>query len=475
MQLIRQVQNSELLDAEKEITEKIHRQFLNKAKLEGFLTKPDNFYNDVSLEGATDTFEKLNMNLQTKLEDIIGISNKKIDLQTGKRLLDNGAILTEWNSLTSLVISPKTKGDIVDQISAKLYALDDVINKICYEYKGIITNTNGLLSNRDLYKAYCNQIISGLGIYIVMQSQINLKSLSPITLNKIREVLTFDFIRTQIYGTANGWNANFEILNASPVGYVGLDNGGGAGIPKFQADRKIIVDTIINMFSDTVRETSIGLTKKKFLEKLANQKEPSPMDYTGLPNLVYNDPSLAVLNPIYAKAIRDAEESKEDNTIKYTPTELIEMGQKANYAPNFIIAMMQIESDTRTHIADITNVFNGYEAKYAVGAGAILDHIIIEDTRQILDIVMQEYNIFGLHSSAEVADKIASLKAGDFRAWYVANPRGTNAKKTAFYNAIVKAKTITLNYINANYNYKIERIIKQKEGTFTEMPMIPNA
>ena len=461
MKLLKQIQYAELADAERAIAEKIHRQFLEGAKLQSVLSRPDNFFNEVSLEGASDTFNKLQLNLQTKLEDIISIQNKKVDLQTAKKLLDNGSILIEWNSLADIVISPKTKSNIAEQITAKIYSLEDTVNKICYEYQKILTSIGttagnmGLMMNADLYKAYSNQFISGIGIYLVMQKQLLLKSISKITLNQIKDLMAPSMIRKIFIDWDNTpGNPPQSFMNDNnKAGYIGHNVGTKGPI------KKIIVDNIVKMFDDSAQATAIATTKEEFRKQLESGIEKVPKFYDGRPELVYNDPSIQALNPIYAKMIKDADERVEVATPKYSPQELIDMGQKNQYNPFAVSAMMQLGQETNARLGDIETVFDDYYAKYSAPGNGILEAEILTDSNAMRDIIIDEYNKFGKKSALEVADKRQELEDNQLAPLFVANPRSTIQKRARFKASIKRGKVLAQNYINNNYNYKIDEIM----------------
>ena len=222
MKTLRAMQNAEMANTEKMITDKIHNQFLVQAQLRNGEAKQDNFFNEVNTEDANNTFDKLATNLTVKLQDIKGIADKQQpDIQSGKKLLDNGAILTEWNTLAKIIISPKTKSEVAETLKNKLYSLEDVINKICYDYTVFIKKFTGIGKSATFGLQHINQLISGLGIFLVIQKQLLSKSLSEITFNQIKDFMSFDTVRKILSNVAIGtsWVANFVANPLSPVGW----------------------------------------------------------------------------------------------------------------------------------------------------------------------------------------------------------------------------------------------------------------
>ena len=466
MKTLRAMQNAEMANTEKMITDKIHNQFLVQAQLRNGEAKQDNFFNEVNTEDANNTFDKLATNLNIKLQDIKGIANKDTpDIQSGKKLLDNGAILTEWNTLAKIIISPKTKSEVAETLKNKLYSLEDVINKICYDYTAFIKNfTDG--KPKTFALQHINQLISGLGIFLIMQKQLLSKSLSEITYNQIKAFLSFDTVKkilageivagVNVDGIAPSWSGNFARAAGTGTGWRGT------------GPRKRLVNTIISMYDPGAEEkTSIETTKGKFraqLTKEERERTPLPIP-SGEANLVFNDESLAVLNPIYASAIELASRiPPAQEEIRYTPKELVQMSVRDRWNPTAMPQLLKLAEDENTRAVDVAAKYAGYIAKYNVANDD--NSTLITDRTAILQDILNKYNELLKYTPAEVQAKSDDLTAGRLAQMF--DPTGPRSapttfaralKRRRFLKAIEDAQKIETNFMNQNYNDRSQRII----------------
>jgi hypothetical protein len=251
------------------ITDKIHNQFLSQAQVWSGTAKQDNFFNEVNTEDANNTFDKLAMNLTVKLQDIKGIADKPTpDIQSGKKVLDNGAILTEWNTLAKIIISPKTKSEVAETLKNKLYSLEDVINKICYDYTVFIKQFTDT-KPKTFALQHINQLISSLGIFLVMQKQLLSKTLSEITYNQIKDFMSFDTVRKILSNATVGtsWIASFDVA-AKYAGYIAKYDVANNDNSTLIADRTAIMQDILNKYNELLKYTPAEVQAKR--ENLAN-------------------------------------------------------------------------------------------------------------------------------------------------------------------------------------------------------------
>lgn len=466
MKTLRAMQNAEMANTEKMITDKIHNQLLSQAQMWSGVSKQDNFFNEVNTEDANNTFDKLATNLTVKLQDIKGIADKQTpDIQSGKKILDNGAILTEWNTLAKIIISPKTKSDVAETLKNKMFSLEDVINKICYDYTVFIKKFRDLVP-KTFALQHINQLVSGLGIFLVMQKQLLSKTLSEITYNQIKDFMSFDTVRKILSDGSVGkdWSESFI---PNPLADLGWDASNVGG-------RKQLVKKIMSMYAPSTKEkASIATTKRGFREQLTKEeRERTPLPIApGDANLVFNDASLSVLNPIYASAIELASRiPPAQEEIRYTPKELVQMSVRDRWNPTAMPQLLKLSEDENTRAVDVAAKYAAYIAKYAVANDD--NATLFTDRDAIIRDILNKYNELLKYTPTEVQAKRDELIAGRLKAMF--NDAGENvgigprdgttqlkrvAKRRLFLKAIEDAQKIETNYMNQNYNDKIERII----------------
>jgi hypothetical protein len=448
-----------MANTEKMITDKIHNQFLSQAQVWSGTAKQDNFFNEVNTEDANNTFDKLAMNLTVKLQDIKGIADKPTpDIQSGKKVLDNGAILTEWNTLAKIIISPKTKSEVAETLKNKLYSLEDVINKICYDYTVFIKQFTDT-KPKTFALQHINQLISSLGIFLVMQKQLLSKTLSEITYNQIKDFMSFDTVRKILSNATVGtsWIASFARDSAEIIGWR----------PTNTDDRLKLVEKIISMYAPTITEkASIATTKRRFtrqLRKEERERTPLPIP-SGDANLVFNDSSLDVLNPIYASAIELASRiPPAQEEVRYTPKELVQMSVRDRWNPHAMPQLLKLSEDENTKAVDVAAKYAGYIAKYDVANND--NSTLIADRTAIMQDILNKYNELLKYTPAEVQAKRENLANGLLLSLYGANPRTARVpevqreRRIRFLKALENAQKLETNFMNQNYNDRVERII----------------
>ena len=274
MKLLRATQNAELLSAEKAITERIHRQFLEGAKLQDVLKRPDTFFTEVNIENATDSVEKLSIKLNDKLTLLVSIYEfaRKGEVKRSvitpqlKTLMDTGSIITDWNSLIDIIKSPKTQRNVSELLTGKIYALQDVINKIVVNYINILCAA--LIFESRTYRIHCVQLISNFGIYYVMQDQVLKTNLAKLTISEIQTFMTFDKIR-EMYSnnTIISWSSNFSRTDTNNVGYIGVIAPTSGVDPNLDSDE---VDAL-----DPYSIESVEYCKKDVINKYVNMFDNS--------------------------------------------------------------------------------------------------------------------------------------------------------------------------------------------------------